>query len=319
VRGALPTWAVWTMWAASIVVGSCLPTQPFDRVTSSPACPRGAAPDPSERCACTNGLLLLLGACVEPSVGDAYCGAAARLTGAGCAFRACDDREALDVDGPCVPTGNVARSRPRCDIGSTLVVEGGRAICVPPFAACPRGTQVEGNGCALEAQCPAGALPATNFPAQDGAGATGARPACRSVVTYRSGVGRIVDLGAWTARILGPTGGAGSSELCGPLAVRPEAFGVRPGERLSVALSIRVFAPDQDLSRAYAEVTARGASGEALPPAGDDVARDSVRALVELLRSLGSGDGATGGGHGRSIRANATALETGVTCQVASL
>jgi hypothetical protein len=83
-----------------------------------------------------------------------------------------------------------------------------------------------------------------------------------------------------------------------------------------VELSIRVFVPDQDLSRAYAEVGAWGAHGEALPPTGDDVARDSVRALVELLRSLG--DEGTGS-RGRSIQASAAALETRVTCQVASL
>jgi hypothetical protein len=246
--------------------------------------------------------VLVLGACVEPAVRDAYCGPAARPGPDGaCAFRACAKGEALDDSGACIPVASVARSGPRCEAPATLVVTGGgHAACVSLDAACPRGTHAEGDSCRASPVCPPGAL------------WTGRE--CRAVVRKEGGGGgdtrgTVVDLGAWTTLALGPDGGPGSPELCRPLQSGPLAFELSRGERLEVRLAISLVVPDQDVSRVFASVHAQAwqaAQPRPLPPAAEGVVTRALTTLIEPLRGLG-GESST------------AAVQVQVRCAVASL
>jgi hypothetical protein len=275
---------------ALLACASCVPAAPLP---ASPACPRDASLD-GGRCACLRDRVLVLGACVEPEVRDAYCGPAA-LRGAGaCAFRTCAEGEALDEGGRCIPIGAVARSGPPCEAPSRLVVTGGgRAACVPADAACPRGTLAAGDACRAPASCPAGAL----WTGQD----------CRSIVSHGPR-GPVVDLGSWAAVALGASGGPGSPELCRPLASAPLAFDLSRGDKIEVRLAISVAVPDQDLSRVFASVRAaqRGAPDHPLLPAAEQRVDGAVRTMIEQLRGLG-GESST------------AAVQVEVRCDVSSV
>jgi hypothetical protein len=253
------------------------------------ACPRDATVDANGRCACNRGEVLVLGACVPPPVADGYCGPAARATGDRdtCAFPVCASTQVVDVDTGCVSLASLARGGPTdCGPGA-IVVAGRRAVCVAPDAACPPGTRAmrtagtadgkntEGT-CEHPASCPPGALPAGGV--------------CRPVVLRGAGgTGgeRVVDLGAWTALVLGVDGGPGTADLCRPLQLHPAELGVAPGESLAVTLRIALEAPGQDVAAVHARVDARGGGTRGLAPLAWTLADRGLRALVELLRGLG--------------------------------
>jgi hypothetical protein len=245
------------------------------------ACPRDARVDASGRCACNAGDTLVLGACVPPPVADGYCGPAARATGdrGTCAFPQCASTQVVDVDTGCVSLASLAHGGPSdCGLGGAIVVAGRRAVCVSPDAACPPGTRASpgtpgGGACEHPPSCPAGSL------------ASGG--ACRPVVMRGAGGRRAVDLGAWSALVLGVDGGPGTPDLCRPLQLHPADLGVAPGETLPVALRVALDAPGQDVAAVHARVEVRGGGVRALPPAATALADRSLRALVELLRGLG--------------------------------
>jgi hypothetical protein len=285
-------------WGALV---GCAPPAPAGTLAQPPTCPRDALVE-AGRCTCLHDRVLVLGACVEHGVRDGYCGPAALPSASGpgevCAFRTCAGTEALDTTGDCVPVGTVARSGPRCEPPGTLAVTGGHAACVPPDAACPRGTFAEGDSCRAPTSCPAGAL----WTGKD----------CRPVVT-RGPRGPTVDLGAWTALAIGVSGGPGSPELCRPLESSPLAFELARGDRIELRLAISVSVPDQDVSRVFASVRAEGgARGQSHPltPAAQAqaqrLAAHAVATMVEALRGLG-GESST------------AAVEVEVRCTVASL
>jgi len=263
------------LWCGAVLACSacsaCVPAAPLP---ASPACPRDASLD-GGRCTCLRDRALVLGACVAPEVRDAYCGPAAQRGTDACEFRTCAEGEALDEGGRCIPVGAVARSGPRCEAPSRLVVTGGgRAACVPADAACPRGTVAAGDACRAPASCPAGAL----WTGRD----------CRSVVS-RGPRGPVVDLGSWVAMALGASGGPGSPELCRPLASSPLAFDLSRGDRVEVRLAISLTVPDQDLSRVFASVRAVSGSGpdHPLSPAAEQRVAGALGTLIEPLRGLG--------------------------------
>ncbi len=165
------------------------------------------------------------------------------------------------------------------------VTEGGGPSCVMREATCPRGTTRAGDACARGLRCPPGTLPAAQT--------------CRPVVVRRG-----VDIGSWASLALGVDGGAGSPELCRPLAQNPRVFAVRPGAPASIAIAIALSVPDQDLSRVHFGAYA---TRDAVPvaPAADEAVQAAVRTLVELLRGLG-GEG------------SAAAVDIRVHCRVES-
>ncbi|HEX4448912.1 MAG TPA: hypothetical protein VH044_19360 [Polyangiaceae bacterium] len=300
------------MWAAIAATWGtgCAHATPCDGLTCAAACPRDAEVDASGRCACNEGDVALLGACVPPSVADAFCGPASRVDarGGGCAFRSCGGDEVLDVASgvctprPALPHGGIAT----CPEGAVAVLENGRASCGAPQAGCPRGARPgpAGRGCMRPAICPPGTLAEGD--------------ACRPVVTTGGRAGRRVDIGAWATLALGVDGGPGVPALCQPLAGRPGVFaslahaggGAGGGDAQALAaedgvrVALAILTPDEDVSRVHAEVRARGTAGRELDPAAQALVSDTVSSLLELLRGLGG-------------EASSAAVELEVSCAVA--
>jgi hypothetical protein len=192
-------------------------------------------------------------------------------SGGGCVFRQCASDEALDLDGSCVPLSLVVRTGPACPSGAALVVASRHTACIPADDACPRGRRLQASTCS-----------SPPLPRADTSGP--------------------LDLGAWAATVIGPSGGPGAPDTCRPLAQRPDLFGLTPGQALGVRLSLRITAPDEDLSRAYAEVRTR----PTLPPEAESLVRQAVSSSLEALRS-------------RPAQASAGVVDLEVTCTVRSL
>lgn len=232
------------------------------------------ARSPANAAPCREGTVPLLGACVDAAVGDAWCGPAGRMASTGgCVFRQCASDEALDLDGSCVPLGLVVRTGPACPAGATLVVASRHTACIPADDACPRGRRLEASRCVSPPPVP------------------------------RPDVSSPIDIAAWAARVLGPSGGPGASDTCRPLAQRPDLFGLTPGQSLTLRLSVRITVPDEDLSRVYAEVRAQPAPQ---PPAAESLVREAVSSSLEALRSRGA-------------QASAGVVDLEVGCTVKSL
>jgi hypothetical protein len=292
--------------------GGCVRARPCDGVACAATCPREAAPDGSGRCACADGDVLVLGACVPPPVAAAFCGPASATSGTPCDFRACGPAEILDaVAGACVPRGSLPHGGSiACEAPTTPILEDGRLGCVAPEVACPRGAtyralddagaQTGAGACMRPPACPAGTV-------SEGA-------ACRPVVTrgVNAGLPR-VDVGLWTTLAIGVDGGRGTPWLCRPLAQRPTLLGTSP-----IRISVTATFPDQDVSRLHVAVEARGtggvggvgagvttgtadATGRALAPAETAAVTSAVTTLFELLRGLGG-------------EASAAAIAVDVTC-----
>jgi hypothetical protein len=309
--------------ASTASTSGCAHARPCNGVSCAAACPRDSAIDAAGRCACTEGDVLVLGACVPLAEGEAFCGPAGHVDarGTGCVLRGCGPSESLDVaSGACVPRGALGHGGPMACPGAFPVVEGGAATCVSAEAACPRGTELgpDGRACLGAPICPPGSL-------LDGR-------ACRPIVTTGGRLtGGRVDVGAWAALALGIDGGLGSRVLCQPIAQRVGLFpqmppappatateplpgdagpadadatdrapalekgsatGPKAGRMANdapalVRVAVQLFLPDQDVSRVHADVQARDGAGHALSPAAEDFVTGTVGTLVELLRGLG--------------------------------
>ncbi|HXX67619.1 MAG TPA: hypothetical protein VEK07_10580 [Polyangiaceae bacterium] len=254
------------------------------------ACPRDAARDPEGRCVCDAGMVQAMGACIEPSLGDAFCGPAARMTADGCVFRACG--EGLEVDlatGECVSHALQTAADSPCPERAVGAVASSRFFCVPSGTGCPRGTlravaKDASPVCVRGASCPPGSI---------GEGA-----ACRSIVFSHDrgqpgdrgepdfGRRLVVDLGAWTARVIGVDGGQGSPELCRPLQMRPDLFPVERDEALvPLEIDVTVSVPDQDVTQVRSDVSVQ--APRPLSAQAQSAVRGAVATLVELFRSLG--------------------------------
>jgi hypothetical protein len=219
---------------------------------------------------------LVLGACVPPAVGDAFCGRAARIGAKGCAFRECGNDEALDVaTGGCIPRVSLTHGGViACGERSLPVVESRQIGCVSLDATCPRGTDRVADVCVHGPLCPPGTL-------QDGT-------SCRPVVAAGGRMtGRRVDVGAWTALALGIDGGSGSAELCRPLALRPGVFALPPGETATLRIRVALSLPDEDLSRLHADIQSIDAEGHPSIPPVEALVSDAVGTMLEPLRALG--------------------------------
>jgi hypothetical protein len=326
--------------ASSGALISCTHAPSCDGLSCAAACPRDAVVDASGRCACVDGDVPMLGACVPPPIAAAVCGPAAavsvadvsRATGGGCVFRSCSTSESLDaVSGACVARTSLPHGGSLACEGTAIpIVEDGRVTCVPPDAACPRGTSfrigagagagADAGACTRPPACPAGTL--------------GEGSSCRPIVTRGGRTGTRVDVGAWAALALGVDGGSGSPWLCRPLAQRPSLFagdlrgdlrdvriatnGLDAGDgdastgasaddeksaSLTVRISVSATFPDEDLSRLHVDVRALDAAGHSLAPAAEGVVTGAVGTLFELLRGLGG-------------EASAAAVGLEVTCAV---
>jgi hypothetical protein len=229
-------------------------------------------------------------------VADAYCGPAAKAGVDGCVFRVCGADERLDAaTGACLPKSTLGGAGVACMDGGAPVVALGRIACLDAEATCPRGTDRVGAVCPRPARCPPGTL------ASEGA--------CRALTTVgaRDDLPH-VDLGGWAALVLGASGAPGKADLCRPLSLRPDVFGLPAGRVATVALRIAIVVPNQDLTRVHARTHANLSRPEARPlsAAAEAVVSDSVATLIEPLRGLGG-------------EASTEVVELEVTCRVSSL
>jgi hypothetical protein len=266
--------------------------------TGAPACPHDAERDSAGQCACIEGTFPLLGACVPASVGDAYCGPAARIERDGCTFRACSVNDALDrTTGRCVPLPADGRAREvSCASPSLPIMEGGHFVCALASASCPRGTARAGARCVRPPRCPPGSL-------FDGRG-------CRPFVFGSDrGLPR-VDVAAFLALAIGIDGGAGTANLCAPIddgqapsaarvddgaagqSPRPPDGSKRSKPSAGVRVHVAITVPDQDLTRLSVDATAARPIGTAGLPGVigtglESAVTDSARTLLEPLRGVG--------------------------------
>jgi hypothetical protein len=233
-------------------------------------CPRDAVRGVANRCVCAPGRELLMGACVTPTLGDAFCGLAERSGPDGCSFRTCSIGQRLDVaSGTCESAWGLAS----CGEHELPLLESGQVSCVHPDATCPRGSRRTGGACARPPSCPPGSLPD--------------RGSCRAVVTAGARGLSVVDVGAWMALVIGIDGGLGTASLCQPLAQRPAVFSAAADGPLQVDIQVTVILPDQDVSALSARIVVTDPGGLPLPPAAEAVATEATTTLLELLRSLG--------------------------------
>ncbi|HXN30744.1 MAG TPA: hypothetical protein VN894_02740, partial [Polyangiaceae bacterium] len=118
-----------------------------------------------------------------------------------------------------------------------------------------------------------------------------------------------IDMGAWTALVLGADGAPGRPDLCRPLSLRPGAFGLSQGATGTVAVHIAIVAPDQDMTRLHAHTQAKLSTSESSFPvsaAAEAVVDGAVTTLIEPLRGLGG-------------EASSAMVEVEVRCPVGSL
>ena len=182
------------------------------------ACPRDAARDASDRCACIREPgSLVLGACVPVAVADVYCGRGAHMGLDGCVFRACDEGQSVDLaSGQCVDRAgisSVASAEGACPEKTAAAVIGGEAQCIAADATCPRGSRRVGSACLRPPSCPPGTLAVPTGGRANG-GRAGA--VCQSVVSMTGRGTLSVDVGLWKA-LLGSRrrrGPRGSDALC---------------------------------------------------------------------------------------------------------
>jgi hypothetical protein len=279
------------------------------------ACPHDAVTT-REGCRCAPGLFVLEGACVGRREVDAYCGS--RHSSEACGVPFCANGEPFDLASGRCASARTAREifahvRPvpsdlqlGCHEGRVLVVlgqegqadqaEDGNVACLLPADTCPRSTAWDPHvaRCAPVPSCPPGALRAEAEEAIDG-GLPEAGPCVRVVRRGTSAAGTedhrpIVDVGQWTRVMLGANGGEGTSRLCRPISERPWELDIGPGGARTLALTIELRFPDNDVTQVSARVdTVDGVSR--LPLVGTPAAARQIEratsALLAPLRALG--------------------------------
>ena len=244
------------------------------------------------------------GGCVSPRETSAFCGAGARWDGERCVTAACVKGEARDTsNGGCVVARTLREMALRdhlvlesdqilgCHDAYALVVSGGHPACLPDAATCARGARFIDGSCVAEIACNAGEV-------RDGG-------RCWPIVA--PGAARdayAIDVSRWSSIVLGPDGGKGASDLCGPLAESPRALGVGPSGKVDARIEIELNFPDNDVTQVTSRVRVRdGSSDRPLPSDGASLAARSIDSLVSALRALGGS-------------ASAASVTTHVTCTI---
>jgi len=223
---------------------------------------------------CGLGLFVVDGACLSPREIDAYCGS--RSVESACVAAECASGEGVDSRAStCVPQRTVreivARDRPTpmfdgstvaCREDRVLVAHGDHAVCLARSDACPRATHSDPSRprCVPDAPCPAGAVRANT---------------CVRVVSAG-----VLDVGAWSRSVLGADGGGGDDRLCRSLAQAPWEVDIGPGGERTVALTVQLTFPDNDVSQATATASAE------LPSAGLRAVQAGLDSLLVPLRAL---------------------------------
>lgn len=245
------------------------------------ACPTGARPTAEGRCECEAGSSAALGACLPAAQREALCGVTSHPAEGGCAPKVCASGVIDGATGVCLPVGSVrsvaesmqvpllADETLTCAGERRLVIGGNLAACVAAEA-CGPGARLEKKACVPERGCAAGEV------------SSGA--SCVRIVHPGEG-GPLVDVAAWARAILGPDGGVGSSFLCGGFTIAPWLFTQATDVRFTLALSIDLRIPDNDVTQARARLEGFNAvTGQPVPI---EPVEQVVDRLISGLRAMG--------------------------------
>lgn len=256
------------------------------------SCGEGAAFDTKQnRCRCLKGTIALGGQCLEPAEANAYCGVGYfyDAQAGGCSANRCRPGDELDVSsGLCIPREQVNEAgasagvpvgpgeQLSCPAGQKLVVEGGKATCIPLAQTCARDETWNGSACVKVQQCGAGAVYDTSL---------------GQCVQYAQGddEGLRVNVQSWAHSNYGPDGNAGTSAFCGSFAKKPFSFGVAAGSSAVVRVSVMLSFPQGEIARGVVQTTtAFDASDNPVPAKG---AAEVQAAASSILAPLVQGGG----------------------------
>lgn len=245
------------------------------------ACPLGALPSATGRCACTGGTTPLLGGCVDRDVGERYCGKSGKLGVGGCTRVECAAGEALDWrSGLCLPEGSFdhasgvrlqADEHASCPEDAAAVVVGERAWCIERGAVCGRGARAPSGLCDAQ-RCAAGEVHDETT------------DRCVRVVTADRGEGRVVvEVAQWARAVLGPDGGRAAQTFCAPLVFETAGAGAVMAGRIGVTIALEF--PNNDVSlvsasyQSHADTDSRSVESASI--------RAALESAVEPLRAIG--------------------------------
>lgn len=268
------------------------------------SCSDGAGFDTSQnRCRCLRGFFDVAGQCLDQAHADGYCGKGYGWQNGGCVKLTCRPGDSLDLTtGMCIPKEQVAQNagttvgqdqKLGCPAGYALVVDNGKAACVPSASVCAKDEVWNGQACQKTMTCATGST------------WDAARGQC---VAYSQGGGDgvNVDVNTWAQTTYGPNGGPGTPSFCSTFAGKPWSFGISEGQSAVIRVSLTMTFPDSDVAKG--RLTTQGVydfNGGAVPPKGAaDIQEGAQSSFLALV---------AGGGH-----ANQEAVTTVVQCVVAN-
>ncbi len=155
-------------------------------------------------------------------------------------------------------------------------------LCLPNADACPRTTVWDATArqCIAEAACEPGSVRARPLGSRGGA--------CERLVSRGPGGEALVDVGRWTRIMVGDDGGQGSRRLCGAFQARPWDFDLGTGGERTVALSVELVFPDNDVTQVILRSrTLDALGGAALAGQASRAVEEALESLLVPLRSLG--------------------------------
>jgi hypothetical protein len=227
------------------------------------------------------------GACVPASDREAACGAASTPAEGGCLPKPCPTGVIDGVSGVCLPVGSVRALADslqvtllpdetlECSGSSKLVVGGTSSACVAAEAACGPGSIFTAGSAATNKCAPIRACAPGEVALGDG---------CERIV-HPGENSPIVDVALWARAMLGADGGLASSFVCGGFQTAPWTFTAATDVRFTIAVSIDLQIPDNDVTQARARIGASEAStGQ---PVDASTVQRVVDRLISGLRAIG--------------------------------
>lgn len=267
------------------------------------SCSEGAGFDTKQnRCRCLKGYFDVAGQCLDQGQANAYCGLGYGWAQTGCVQLQCKPGDELDLQsGWCTPKEQIAAQtgvsvgegqKLACGPGEKLVVDAGKAACVPQSQSCAKDEVWNGQQCLKTQTCPTGSAWDVS------------RGQC---VAYAQGTGSdelVVNVDSWMQTTYGVNGGAGSPGFCSSFAKKPYGFGLGPGTSAMIRVQLIASFAGNEIGKGQIQtIAAYDMSGTAVPAKGAaDVQSGAMSSFLTLV---------VGGG-----RASVASAQTTVKCAV---
>ncbi len=239
----------------------------------------------TKTCECVEGRLAIQGQCMTQEAANAYCGKGFTYGQNGCEATKCPEGQTLDgASGQCVNNDKLAQDlgvqvgegeKLSCPAGSTLVIEGSSAACVPNDQTCARDEAWDGQKCNKIASCPTGSA----YDASRG-----------QCVAYASSGGDsvTVDVQRWVETNYGPNGGNGTGSFCNQFSSKPWRFGVPQGQSATVQIAVNLSFPDQAVQQGAVSTSPSYVNNATpVPPKGQEEIQSSAESIFTGLRTGG--------------------------------